>query len=79
LQIKLQTAESHPKNLAGLQSSVPDVNVRISTHQQFLGKMPRNGHTQVRVARFFLTQYTKTKENIPNYHNITKMAIKYTK
>jgi hypothetical protein len=26
----------------------------------------------IRVARFFLTQYTKTRENIPNYHNITK-------
>jgi hypothetical protein len=25
-----------------------------------------------RVARFILTQYTKTRENIPNYHNITK-------
>jgi hypothetical protein len=24
------------------------------------------------VARFFLTQYTKTKENIPNYHFVTK-------
>jgi hypothetical protein len=29
--------------------------------------------TRDRVARFFLTQYTKTKENIPNYHNITKL------
>jgi hypothetical protein len=27
---------------------------------------------QIRVARFFLTQYTKTKENISNYHNITQ-------
>jgi hypothetical protein len=27
-----------------------------------------------RVARFFLTQYTKTRENIPNYHNITKWS-----
>jgi hypothetical protein len=26
---------------------------------------------QGRVARFFLTQYTKTRENIPNYQNIT--------
>jgi hypothetical protein len=25
-----------------------------------------------RVARFFLTKYTKTRENIPNYHYITK-------
>jgi hypothetical protein len=25
-----------------------------------------------RVARLFLTQYTKTKENIPDYHSITK-------
>jgi hypothetical protein len=25
-----------------------------------------------RVARFFLTQYTKTVKTIPNYHNITK-------
>jgi hypothetical protein len=24
------------------------------------------------VARFFLTQYPKTRENIPNNHNITK-------
>jgi hypothetical protein len=44
-----------------------------------------------RVARFFLTQYIKTRENIPNNHNIAKwpkdipndrkifsMAIKYT-
>jgi hypothetical protein len=28
--------------------------------------------TVSRVARFFLIQYTKTWENIPNYHNITK-------
>jgi hypothetical protein len=27
---------------------------------------------QHRVARFFLAQYTKTRENILNYHNITK-------
>jgi hypothetical protein len=27
---------------------------------------------QPRVARFFLTQFTETRENIPNYHNITK-------
>jgi hypothetical protein len=27
---------------------------------------------QTKVARFFSTQYTKTRENIPNYHNITK-------
>jgi hypothetical protein len=33
----------------------------------------------IRVARFFLTQYTKTVKNIPNYHTITKMTIKYTK
>jgi hypothetical protein len=26
----------------------------------------------IRVARFFLTQHTKTKENVPNYQNITK-------
>jgi hypothetical protein len=45
----------------------------------------------IRVARFFLTPYTKTGKNIPNYHNITKwqktvpnrrkifqLAIKYT-
>jgi hypothetical protein len=25
-----------------------------------------------RVARFFLTQLTQTRENTPNYHNITK-------
>jgi hypothetical protein len=25
-----------------------------------------------KVARFFLTQYTKTRENIPKHHNITK-------
>jgi hypothetical protein len=37
---------------------------------------------RVRVARFFsLAQYTKTRENIPNYHNITKwpkMPVKYS-
>jgi hypothetical protein len=27
---------------------------------------------KIRVARFFLTLYTKTVKNIPNYHNITK-------
>jgi hypothetical protein len=27
---------------------------------------------QIRVARFFLTRYTNTRESIPNYHNITK-------
>jgi hypothetical protein len=27
---------------------------------------------QTRVARSFLTQYTKTRESILNYHNITK-------
>jgi hypothetical protein len=35
-----------------------------------------------RVARYFLTQYTKTGENIPNYHNglkIYQMAVKYSK
>jgi hypothetical protein len=37
------------------------------------------------VARLFLTQYTKKRENIPNCHNITKLpqyyqtAINYTK
>jgi hypothetical protein len=25
-----------------------------------------------RVARFFLAQYTKTKKNVPHFHNITK-------
>jgi hypothetical protein len=29
------------------------------------------------VARFFLVQNIKTGENIPNYHKIYKMAIKY--
>jgi hypothetical protein len=28
-----------------------------------------------RVARFFLTQYTKTGKNIPKYHNITKWPL----
>jgi hypothetical protein len=28
-----------------------------------------------RVARFFLAQYTKTRENIPNYHNVTKLPL----
>jgi hypothetical protein len=32
-----------------------------------------------RVARFFVTQYTKTEKNIPNYLKITQMAIKNTK
>jgi hypothetical protein len=30
------------------------------------------GHVSARVARFFLEQYTKTGENIPIYHKITK-------
>jgi hypothetical protein len=30
-----------------------------------------------RVARFFLVQNTKTGENIPNYHKLYQMAIKY--
>jgi hypothetical protein len=28
-----------------------------------------------RIARFFLTQYTKTREKIPNYHQITKLPL----
>jgi hypothetical protein len=32
----------------------------------------RKKNISSRVARFFLTQDTKTVENIPNYHNITK-------
>jgi hypothetical protein len=27
----------------------------------------------LRVARFFLIQYTKMRENMPNYNNIAKM------
>jgi hypothetical protein len=27
---------------------------------------------RARVARFFLAQYTKARENIPNKHNVTK-------
>jgi hypothetical protein len=33
----------------------------------------------VRVARFFLTQYTKAVENVPDCHKIYQMAIEYTK
>jgi hypothetical protein len=49
------------------------------------------GKFVARVARFVFTQYTKRRENIPNYHNITKwpkyitngckifqMTVKYT-
>jgi hypothetical protein len=32
-----------------------------------------------RVARFFLVQHTKTGKNVPNYHKIYQMSIKYTK
>jgi hypothetical protein len=31
-----------------------------------------------RTARFFLAQHTKTGKNIPNYHKLYQMAIKYT-
>jgi hypothetical protein len=46
----------------------------------------RSLQCQSRVAIFFVTQYTKTKENMPNYHSITmwpydlkifQMTIKY--
>jgi hypothetical protein len=33
----------------------------------------------IRVARFFLAQCTKTVKNIPNYHHIYQMSIKYFK
>jgi hypothetical protein len=32
-----------------------------------------------RVARYFLAQFTNTGQNIPNYHKIYQMSIKYTK
>jgi hypothetical protein len=32
-----------------------------------------------RVARFFLLQNTKTGENVPNYHKLYQMSIKYNK
>jgi hypothetical protein len=32
-----------------------------------------------RVARFFLVQNTKTGKNIPNYHELYQMDIKYNK
>jgi hypothetical protein len=32
-----------------------------------------------RVARFFLVQYTKMGENIPNYHKMYQMVVKYIK
>jgi hypothetical protein len=44
-----------------------------------------NSRFESRVARYSLTQYTKTVKNIPNYHNITKgtkiylMAVKNSK
>jgi hypothetical protein len=31
----------------------------------------------IRVARFFLVQNTKTGKNIPNYHKIYQVAVKY--
>jgi hypothetical protein len=33
----------------------------------------------IRVARFFLVQNTKTRKNIPNYHGLYQMSIKYNK
>jgi hypothetical protein len=33
------------------------------------------GHISDRVARLFLTQNTKTKENMPNYHNTNKWPL----
>jgi hypothetical protein len=33
---------------------------------------PTSFFLQIRVARYFLTQYTKTGKNIPKYHNITQ-------
>jgi hypothetical protein len=32
-----------------------------------------------RVARFFLVQNTKTGKNIPNYHELYQISIKYNK
>jgi hypothetical protein len=32
-----------------------------------------------RVARFFLVQNTKKGKNIPNYHELYKISIKYSK
>jgi hypothetical protein len=34
---------------------------------------------QSRVARFFLVQNTKTGKNIPNFHKLYQMSIKYSK
>jgi hypothetical protein len=34
---------------------------------------------ETRVARFFLVQYTKKGENVPNDHNIYQMTTIYTK
>jgi hypothetical protein len=34
-------------------------------------------HFRIRVARFFLVQNTKTGKNIPNYHELYQMSIKY--
>jgi hypothetical protein len=43
-------------------------------------RTPINTKTfDVRVARFFLVQYTKTWKNIPYYYKIYQMAVKYIK
>jgi hypothetical protein len=45
-----------------------------------LSGSPKSFYFVSRVARFFLVQYIYKKgENIPNDHNIYRMAIKYTK
>jgi hypothetical protein len=34
---------------------------------------------EIRVARFFLAQHTKTGNHVPNDHKMYQMAIKYSK
>jgi hypothetical protein len=49
-----------------------DTNVRRSTVHTVR-------HSAVQGCQIFLDTIYQKRENIPNYHNITKGAIKYTK
>jgi hypothetical protein len=42
------------------------------------GVITNDGNIGSRVARFFMVQQIKTEKNIPYYHKIYQMAIKYT-
>jgi hypothetical protein len=68
--------EDYVKRSADAKQPVIEMSARILVIASFYGHL-KNGFrgswsVLSRVARFFLTQYTKTRENIPSYRNFTK-------